>query len=202
VRRFPKAEYQELKDLIQGVTIKRSTAYRSLKRHGITNWRAKQRPKLTRAHALLCPNWCKEHRRTPWKKAHFSDECSYERGSGKNRTWVFRTSLHAWDHDKIDEKKKGKDLTQMVWAAFSYNGRSELVIMERDPSASRSGYSCHSYMGALEECLVPLYEPGNIFQQDNAPIEVQEWLEKDGIGRWNGHLIHRTSIPSSTFGTT
>jgi transposase len=41
-RRFPKAEYQEVKDIIQGITIKRTTAYRTLKKHGITNWRVKQ----------------------------------------------------------------------------------------------------------------------------------------------------------------
>jgi hypothetical protein len=76
---------------------------------------------------------------------------------------VFRTSLQAWDYDKIDEKKKGKDLTQMVWAAFSYEGRSELVIMERDPSAKRYGYSRHSYLYTLEEGLVPIYKPDDIF---------------------------------------
>jgi hypothetical protein len=73
----------------------------------------------------------------------------------------------------------------MVWAAFSYDGRSELVIMERDPSAKKFGYSRHSYISALEEGLVPIYKPGDIFQQDNAPIhmalDVQEWLEKHGI---------------------
>jgi hypothetical protein len=98
---------------------------------------------------------------------------------------VFRTSLQAWDHNKIDEKKKGKDLTQIVWAAFSYDGQSELVIMEKDLSAKKFGYSCYSYMSALEEGLVPIYKPGDIFQQDNAPIhialDVQEWLEKHGI---------------------
>ncbi|OCK78212.1 hypothetical protein K432DRAFT_263487, partial [Lepidopterella palustris CBS 459.81] len=83
--------------------------------------RAKQRPKLNRAYAILRLNWCKKHRRIPWKEVYFSDKCSYERGTGKSGTWVFRTSLEAWDHNKINKKKKGKDLTQIVWAAFSYD---------------------------------------------------------------------------------
>jgi transposase len=57
--------------------------------------------------------------------------------------------------------------------------------MERNPSAKKYGYSRHSYMYALEEGLVPIYKPGDIFQHDNAPIhtalDVQEWLEKHGI---------------------
>jgi hypothetical protein len=73
----------------------------------------------------------------------------------------------------------------MVWASFTYDGRSVLVIMEKDPSAARGGYSRHSYIWALEEGLLPVYEPSDIFQQDNAPIHnalvVQEWLEKYSI---------------------
>jgi transposase len=46
VRRFPEAAYKDLEDVILGVSFKRRTAYRILKKHGITNWRARQRPRL------------------------------------------------------------------------------------------------------------------------------------------------------------
>lgn len=57
--------------------------------------------------------------------------------------------------------------------------------MERDPSAPRGGYSSWSYQKVLEEGLLPYYQPGDIFQQDNAKIHqsktTMEWLELKGI---------------------
>ena len=55
--------------------------------------------------------------------------------------WVFRTPLQKWYHEFIKEVFNGKDFTQMVYAAFWYNGHSELIAMERDPLAAKEGYS-------------------------------------------------------------
>ena len=64
-------------------------------------------------------------------------------------------------------------------------GRSELVIMERDPYSPRNGYSHKSYLKVLAEGLVPNYEPGRTFLQDNARIHtakaVKVWFEQHGI---------------------
>ena len=80
---------------------------------------------------------------------------------------------------------KGKDFTQMIYAAFWYNGRSELITIERDILAQKEGYSARSYIWALEEGLIPIYEPLDIYQMDNAPIYisnlVKEWLETHGV---------------------
>ena len=54
----------------------------------------------------------------------------------------------------------------MIWKG----GRSNLVIMERDPESVRNGYSHKSYLKALEEGLLPVYKPGRTFLQDNAYI--------------------------------
>jgi transposase len=73
----------------------------------------------------------------------------------------------------------------MVWAAIWRGGRSNLVIMERDETSKKNGYSSKSYIQCLEKELIPIYEPGLIFQQDNAKIhtslETQEWFESHGI---------------------
>ena len=57
--------------------------------------------------------------------------------------------------------------------------------MERDEETRRRGYSSNSYINSLEQALIPIYEPGRIFQQDNAPIHksetVREWFEVHGI---------------------
>ena len=79
-----------------------------------------------------------------------------------------------------------KDIAQMVWAGIWVGGRTELVIMERDPdSRTGRGYTTNSYLNALEEGFLPHYEPGTIFQQDNARIHTslgaREWFEEHGI---------------------
>jgi len=51
VRLHPKDTYQEVIDAC-GLTCKRSTVKKILKRHSVINWRAKKRPELTEAHAL------------------------------------------------------------------------------------------------------------------------------------------------------
>jgi hypothetical protein len=54
----------------------------------------------------------------------------------------------------VETYNKGKDLSIMIWAAFSMNGgRSELFIMERDPDSPRGGYSSRSYLSMLDELL-------------------------------------------------
>ena len=79
----------------------------------------------------------------------------------------------------------GKDLTQIIYAYFWYDGRLELVAMERDPSVVKEGYSARSYIWALEDSLILIYKPLDIYQIDNAPIYtsnlVKKWLETHGV---------------------
>lgn len=61
-------------------------------------------------------------------------------------------------------------------------GWSPLIIMER---ASTGGFTAWSYKKALEDGLLPFYNPHEVFQQDNAKIHVavstQKWFEEHGI---------------------
>lgn len=57
----------------------------------------------------------------------------------------------------------------MVWGAIWVGGRSDLVIMEKQPG---HGFNAKSYIETLEIGLVGIYEPGIVFQQDNARIHV------------------------------
>ena len=73
----------------------------------------------------------------------------------------------------------------MVYAAFWYNGRLELIAMERDLLAVKEGYSARSYIQALEDGLIPIYKPLDIYQMDNALIYisnlVKKWLETHSV---------------------
>jgi len=73
-----------------------------------------------------------------------------------------------------------------IWVTLNRRvGRSELIIMERDQTAQRSGYSANSYVQTLRDGLLPNYRPGQIFMQDNAPIHTayvtKDFLESHGI---------------------
>jgi len=116
----------------------------------------------------------------------WSDECSAERGKGKKQQWIFRTPRQKWDKEMIQPVKKGKDISVMVWAAFSGAlGRSDLIVMERDTKAAKGGYSAESYLKVLEEQIPRIWEPGLIFMQDNAPIHkakiITKFLEENGV---------------------
>jgi hypothetical protein len=58
----------------------------------------------------------------------------------------------------------------MVWGAIWLEGRSRLVIITRDKLAKHKGFSSRSYMQALQEGLLPVYDGTRHFQQDNASI--------------------------------
>ena len=82
-------------------------------------------------------------------------------------------------------ERLGKDISIMIWASIWYGGRSELVVLERDELSRNGGYSTNSCIPFLEKSLLPIYEPGIRFQQDNAKIHIsrqaQSWFERRGI---------------------
>lgn len=188
IRSDSKITYNQLR-IDTGLDFSDDTFYRILKANGITNWVAKKRPQLTEVVAKKRLAWAKQHvtwTNEEWAKIIWSDECSVERGSGKQRQWVFRTTEQKWQANMIQEYKKGRDKSVMIWAAFSgVLGKSELYVMDRDFESKKMGYSARSYLEVLEEMIPTVWEPGMIFMQDNAPIHnakaVVEWFKERGI---------------------
>lgn len=116
----------------------------------------------------------------------FSDECSIARGSGHNTTWVWRLPSQKWSHKMIEAVPTGRQPACMVWASIWIGrggvlGRSPLVIMQRDETRRRAGYTAWSYLEALKEGLLPHYRRGQLFMADNAPIHTarisKRWLK-------------------------
>ena len=188
VRLQPKLTYKDLIDQSPH-HLSHDTIYRVLKQNGITNWRAKKRPLLTPEHAGLRLRWAEAHinwSEEQWSKILWSDECSVERGTGKRPVWVFRTPHQKWDKDMVEPYKKGKDLSTMIWSAFSGKwGRLEAYILERDFDSKKHGYSAKSYIDCLKDNLPQHLEPGLLFMQDNAPIHTAratlKWLEDNNV---------------------
>ena len=187
VRKNPKMTYAQISRELD-VVCSRKTVYREIKAYGLTNWLAKKRPLLTEEVAQKRCSWCLARRDwmyEEWSKYIWSDECSVEKGSGKDRTWVFRFPWEKWKKEMIKPVPKGKGVSIMVWACFWGDGRSELYKLCRDFEAKKMGYSANSYIEVLEDNLLGLWEPGLTFMQDNAPIhtakKVTKWFEDTGI---------------------
>jgi DDE superfamily endonuclease len=102
-----------------------------------------------------------------------------------SQKWVFRYGSEQYRPDFVNLTVQGGGIKLMVWGAIQGDQKSDLVLMEGDSEAVKGGYSAQSYLWALEEGLLPIYEPGRIFQQDNARIHttkrVKEWFEWRGI---------------------
>ena len=188
-RKDPKITYAGLEGVAQVTALdtppskppSHSTLYRTLKVSGLTNYRCKKRPKLSRGHALLRLKFCREYRHYPWKRRplKFSDECSLQKGSGHTQEWCFRYAYEKWDHGMITEASPSRPPAQMVWGAIWLNRRgkprrSPLVIMKRDPDAPHNGYSAQSYIQALKEGLLPHHQLSQRFMHDNAPIHAAD----------------------------
>ncbi len=104
-------------------------------------------------------------------KVIFSDECTVQNSASNPTVWVWRYTHEAYDPKFVNLKDHVKpDISLMVWAAIWLEGKSPLVIMQRDETSRRNGYTSRSYILALEEGLLPTYDGTRPFQQDNAAI--------------------------------
>jgi hypothetical protein len=172
--------------------VSRRTIQRALQEEGYRKFRSKRRPKINRSTARIRLKLAQDWRGFNWGRAtlKFSDECSVARGSGHNTQWVWRLPADKWSHEMVEEISTARQPARMVWGAIWMTpggrcGRSPLVIMTRDSSAQRNGYTAQSYVDALEEGLRDQYRAGEWFMQDNAPIHTAklstQWLESHGV---------------------
>ena len=50
-----------------------------------------------------------------------------------------------------------------MWAAIWLGGRSEIIIMKRDPESRYQGYTQDLYIWALKDGLFPIYRDDSLF---------------------------------------
>ena len=67
-----------------------------------------------------------------------------ERGSGKERKWVYRVPHEKREKEMIQPYPKGKGVSVMVWGAFVGKEQSNLICMTRDSDAKRNSYTAMS----------------------------------------------------------
>jgi DDE superfamily endonuclease len=86
----------------------------------------------------------------------------------------------------ITPYKKGKQVSVMVWTAFSGDlGPIELLVMDWDNQSKGGGYLSRLYIHTLNQGLRDYYQNGMPFMQDNAPIHsttiTTMWLEDNRV---------------------
>jgi len=198
-RQQPKIEYRQMQQELGWLftdtnlpTVSTTTMRTALNQMGIHKFRAALRTKINAGTAAERLRYAREGSTFNWKRCtvKFSDECSVQRGSGRDTQWSFGCFDERYDKDKVTEVTTSRGKRQMVWAAIWVTpggrvGRSPLVIIGRDESAPRRGYTSQSYQNALDHGLISFYKPGERFMQDNSGIHAAkktiEYLERHGI---------------------
>jgi transposase len=126
VRAAPKIEYSELQHESmfvnhEGTPLKPpscSTSYWELRRRGLTNHKAKKRPKFNYGHAALRLKFSREYRHFRWgrRTLKFSYKCSVQKGSSGNQEWCFGFPWAKWKPKMLDPTRTNTKQAQMVWA--------------------------------------------------------------------------------------
>lgn len=148
----------------------------------------KHRTLLLEEHAVKRLKWAEEHinwAEEDWKRVRWSDECSIERGSGVRQGWVFRRPGEGLERWAVQGKPLFTRFSQMFWACFGFDIRSDLVVMEGDPDSKRGGVTSKVYIKVLDEYLFTVLDHDSIFMQDNSRIhtakKVQAWFEQHDV---------------------
>jgi hypothetical protein len=108
-----------------------------------------------------------------------------ERGASRMRKYVFHSAGQQSDRDKVTNYNKSKDIRVMVWAAVSTAGLSDLMMMRRDPSAKKQGFTTSSYLQVLKDGLLPVILETDMYQQDGARTHTSKaakaWFKRNSI---------------------
>ena len=118
-----------------------------------------------------------------WANVWYTDECSVEIGKGRGRAWVWRHSGEAWAPEMRDIMSKNHD-SVMIWAAMRADGRIAHRIV-RDFFEGSKTQTAEAYRLLLQDVISKIYEPGQAWLQDNAPVHtahiIRDWLEENGV---------------------
>ncbi|RYP73023.1 hypothetical protein DL771_003891 [Monosporascus sp. 5C6A] len=192
-RRYPRDTYRELQKKAAS-NLSRTTMRRFFRTLAMRKWRAAKRVKLSADDARKRLNFVTEAlKRDNLRKlllALFSDECTIQNVPGRPGQWVLRFASERYRKDLVNVQSHGRPRVSimvwgMMWQRNGEGGLSPIVLCEGDPDSPSGGMTSRRYCEVLKEGLLPLYEAGDPFMQDNAPIyrgnTVKEFFESHGI---------------------
>lgn len=114
------------------------------------------------------------------------DEVSVQNKSDNPLAPAWRHAYEKYNKEIVNKGDHVKPtISQMYWAGIWLQDRTPLVPMKRDPTSKNNRYTSWSYILALWDGLLPLYDGTKRCQQDNAKIYVSNetisWLMEQGI---------------------
>lgn len=200
--KYPEYSYAQLATSA-GLNISGKTVKRVLHRYGRNKWRKAKRILLTdddaRERREFCAYWLKDPAKIKQvTETLFTDECTVQNSPFNPGQFVTRLSTQRYERWAIEPTAhSGPRISQMVWGMIWLDGeeagQSSLIFCKGDPDAEHQGVTSKSYQEVLEEGLLPLYNAGDLFMQDNARIHtsaaIREFLETRGIWtiKWPSH---------------
>jgi len=159
------------------LSVSKQTLSRVLGEIGISRRKMKIKPILTTTHeknrvdfalSRCSPNF-------DWSKWLFSDEKKFNLDGPDGYRYYWK--LDDMD-DKIFSKCSNSHSSVMIWGAISKNGCTHLIEVPKKCDSKK-------YCELLKVGLIPYYENGDIFQQDNTPchssIETKKFFKKNKI---------------------
>ena len=168
------------------------TFYRTLRLYELINWVIKKRFFLISQTVYKRLKWCQAHREwtfEQWLTIIWSNECSIEKKSEKQRIWVFKYSHEKWNKKTIQSVVKEKKISVIIWAAFWKNEKFDLYKLNKDFKAKKINYFANSYFEILNDNLLEIWESGLVFMQNNASIhktkKMTKWFETNEINVMN-----------------
>jgi hypothetical protein len=82
--------------------------------------------------------------------------------------WTFLRPLEQLIQGDVKEKRCGKSVKKMFWAAFGYNIRTGLLSLDGDPESVRRGVTSRVIIEVYRAFLPTILEPNDIFMHDGA----------------------------------
>jgi transposase len=163
------------RDLLEEVdeAIKKRSIQRLLREMGKRKWKQKQRPEIKAYHAEKRLEWAhtyEQYTSHSWASVKWSDECTVERGRGIQPVWTFTRPSDQMIEQDVHEKRCGKSVKKMFWAAFGQDRRTGLVPLDGDPESRRGGVTAKVIVDLYQAFLPTILQPGDIFMQDNATV--------------------------------
>jgi len=185
--RNPHAKNEDLLKEVDNVCKKR-TIQRLLRELDRRKWRQKERPEIKQIYADKRLQWARTYESfTPeaWARVKWSDECSIERGYGIQPTWTFTRPCDQLKEHDVRERRCGKHVRQMFWAAFGQDSRTGLVPLHGDSDSARGGVTARVIVDLYRAFLPTIPEPNDIFMHDGAPVHtariVRTVLQEMGV---------------------
>jgi transposase len=166
--------------------VSKFTVLRRISERGVLSRIAAKKIRLTARHRQARMTWAMNHNLWPdatWRRVVWSDESRYLLHPTDGRVRVWRERGQRYAEGNVQETVAAGGGSVHVWAAIWSNGRSELVILERNVNGQ-------TYRQTLEEFLATygaqLGDPATwFFQDDNAPphrtAAVIEYKRAEGL---------------------